>query len=271
MQYDPIKKVLGKTFGKTPKLRLFFFLLLELLLLRSWYVRRELKKWKKTAPITASVFDAGAGLGQYCWRLSKMGKELQIVGCDINIEQVEDCINFFKKIGLSDRVNFINQDITKISEKEHYNLILMIDVLEHIEDDKIVLRNMYQALRNGGTLIISTPSDLGGSDAHIHNEVATGFVDEHVRNGYNKQDIEQKLKDAGFNNLQTKYTYGFPGNISWILSMKIPIIILNISKLFFILLPFYYLITYPFALILNCFDINFTHKKGTGIFVIANK
>jgi len=53
--------------------------------------------------------------------------------------------------------------------------------------------------------------------------------------------------------------------------MKCPVKMLNVSYLFFFLLPFYYLIFFPVSLILNLFDINFSHKKGTGLLVTARK
>ncbi len=51
-------------------------------------------------------------------------------------------------------------------------------------------------------------------------------------------DIQKKLETAGFLNIETKYSYGIPGQISWKISMKFPITILNISKLFFIIPSF---------------------------------
>ena len=45
MQYDPIKRVLGDVFNKTPFLRRVFFKLLDLLLLRTWHVHKELREW----------------------------------------------------------------------------------------------------------------------------------------------------------------------------------------------------------------------------------
>ncbi|GAF05379.1 hypothetical protein JCM21142_104111 [Saccharicrinis fermentans DSM 9555 = JCM 21142] len=47
MQYDPIKKSLGKVFNQAPFLRIFFYKLLDLLLLRSWHIRKEIRKWSK--------------------------------------------------------------------------------------------------------------------------------------------------------------------------------------------------------------------------------
>jgi hypothetical protein len=46
---------------------------------------------------------------------------------------------------------------------------------------------------------------------------------------------------------------------------------INKSYLFFIVLPFYYLLLFPFCLLLNIFDVNLKIKKGTGLLVLAYK
>jgi hypothetical protein len=124
-------------------------------------------------------------------------------------------------------------------------------------------------LKNNGFLIISTPSDKGGSDVYEENE--RSFIDEHVRNGYGAEEIRKKLSSAGFRNVTTEYTYGKPGSISWLLSMKYPVKMLSISKVLLLIMPFYYLLIFPLAFTLNTFDICMTHKSGTGLLVTANK
>jgi hypothetical protein len=141
--------------------------------------------------------------------------------------------------------------------------------MEHIEKDELVFRNFFHALKSGGSLLLSTPSDQGGSD--VHSEGEESFIGEHVRDGYGIAEITQKLERAGFKNVKASYTYGKPGILSWRLSMKYPVLMLNISKLFFILLPLYYLIFFPITVILNIFDIFLTHKSGTGLLVSAGK
>lgn len=118
-------------------------------------------------------------------------------------------------------------------------------------------------------LLISTPSNLGGSDVTEAGE--TSFIEEHVREGYSMQEISEKLKRAGFRKITIKYTYGRPGNISWRLTMKYPIILLGKSKIFYLIIPFYYLLVMPFALILNAADVRFKHTSGTGLLVKAWK
>jgi len=53
--------------------------------------------------------------------------------------------------------------------------------------------------------------------------------------------------------------------------MKYPILMLNVSKLFLIVLPVYYLIFFPLCLILNCLDVHRKHRTGTGLIVKAWK
>jgi SAM-dependent methyltransferase len=178
-----------------------------------------------------------------------------------------------QKAGLSGRVKFELADLTQFQENDTYDLVLSVDVMEHIEEDVQVFRNFYSSMKKDGLLLISTPSDQGGSDSHDHEheEGVHGFIDEHVRDGYNISDIETKLKSVGFSKVEARYSYGTPGKISWKLSMKYPILMLGASKLFFLILPFYYIIVFPFALILNFLDLGIRHNSGTGLIVKAWK
>lgn len=244
-------------------------MLLDLLLLRTWHVKKALRKIVHEFPGEASVLDAGSGFGQYTWRMSRTNTNWQIKAIDINNEQIDDCTRFFNKAGLSDRISFQTMDLTALSDLNSYDLILSVDVMEHIEEDLRVFQNFYNSLKENGVLLISTPSDKGGSD--VHDESDESFIDEHVRDGYSIKDISDKLLKAGFNKIDAFYTYGKPGNISWRLSMKYPIKMVNRSYLFFILLPFYYLIFFPVSAVLNLIDLRLTHKTGTGLLVTARK
>lgn len=268
MQYDPIKRRLGVFFNKKPWLRILFYKLLDLLLLRTWHVRKEVRKWAKNNAKDAEILDAGSGFGQYTFFLSSLNPATKITAVDVKDEQIADCSAFFQKIKRSN-VQFSIEDLTKFRKPDTYQLIISVDVMEHILEDEQVFSNFYASLSKGGMLLVSTPSDQGGSDVHEHEHES--FIDEHVRDGYNIEDIQQKLFSAGFTKVEAKYVYGTPGKISWRLSMKYPILLLNVSYLFIVLLPFYYLLTYPFSLVLNYFDLILYHKTGTGLIVKAYK
>jgi SAM-dependent methyltransferase len=269
MQYEPIKKSLGRVFTKSIFLRKTLYFLLDLLLLRTWHVKKALKKDVSFLPENATVLDAGSGFGQYSWRMSSRNMRWNIKAVDINKEDVEECNKFFSRTGRADRVRFETADLTFFNEKDAYDFILTVDVMEHIEKDDLVLSNFHNSLKSNGILMISTPSDQGGSDVHTHEDHS--FVDEHVRDGYGITEIEHKLRNAGFQKVEAKYTYGWAGGISWKLSMKYPVKMVNKSYLFFIILPFYYLLVFPFSFILNIIDLNSRNKKGTGLLVLAYK
>jgi len=184
-------------------------------------------------------------------------------------EQVADCNNFFKAIGKAEQVKFEVGDLTKYQKPNAFDLAISVDVMEHILEDVEVFKNIHASLKQGGMLLISTPSDQGGSD--VQGDAETSFIEEHVRDGYNIDAIQEKLKIAGFTKTEARYSYGSPGKIAWRLSMKYPILMLGASKLFFIILPIYYLITYPFAFVLNYMDTYGNHKTGTGLIVKAWK
>ena len=269
MQYDPVKRRLGVVFNRTPFLRKIFYGLLDLLLLRAWHIQRELTKWaadKRDRQL--AIYDAGAGFGQYTYWLSSKSRKWNITAIDVKDEQVADCNAFFSKIGRT-QVKFEVGDVTKFTKADTFELVVCVDVMEHILEDEAALKCYRTSLKSGGMLIISTPSDQGGSD--VHEEGEGSFIEEHVRDGYNIDDIRAKCLRNGFTKVEARYSYGAPGKISWKLSMKWPLLMLQASKLFFILLPFYYVIAYPIAFVLNMFDVRMKHSTGTGLIVKAWK
>lgn len=271
MQYDPIKRRLGNIFNQTPFLRKIFYNLLDLLLLRAWHVHKELKSWMKTNRKDVYILDAGAGFGQYSYYLNSKNKNWQILAVDVKAEQVADCNRFFQQIGSGEKVKFIVDDLTTFIKPDTFDLVISIDVMEHILEDVQVFKNFSASLKIGGMLLISTPSDQGGSDVNNDNE--SSFIEEHVRDGYNIREIEEKILSAGFSKVEARYSYGSPGKISWRLSMKYPILFLgSVPKVIgFLILPFYYLIVYPVAFVLNYLDISMKHETGTGLIVKAWK
>jgi len=270
MKYDPVKKRLGFISNKSPFLRKILYRMLNLLFLRTWYIKRVVRRhFFCRRKEQLNILDAGMGFGQYSYYLARKSRLWQIKGVDVKEEQISDCNTFFTKIK-QENTSFFVCDLVHLDEKEKYDFILSVDVMEHIEDDNQVFVNFYNAMKKGGMLTISTPSDQGGSDVHHHSEKKS-FIDEHVRNGYNFHTIQEQLKKTGFSKTEAFYTYGTPGKIAWKLSIKFPILMLNISKLLFVILPVYYLIFLPLCLLLNGIEVNCKHRNGMGLIVMAWK
>ncbi|MFO7978239.1 MAG: class I SAM-dependent methyltransferase [Bacteroidales bacterium] len=270
MEYDPIKRTLGRVFNQHAVTRKMFYTLLDVLLLRAWHVHRELRRFFKDHGQLKEghILDAGSGFGQYTWYMARKKPSWTIHAIDVKEEEISNCRHFFARTGLTN-TTFEVQDLTRYVVANRYHLILSVDVMEHIEEDRKVFANFWQSLQKDGMLLISTPSDQGGSD--VQHQGDSSFIGEHVREGYSIEEITEKLQGAGFCKVEAHYTYGKPGSISWRLSMKYPILMLGTSKLFFLLLPFYYLLVMPLALLLNTMDVRMKHKSGTGLLVKAWK
>ncbi len=268
MHYDPIKNVIGNVAKKAPILRKFFYWLLGLMFLRTWYVKRALRELLAEKHTPFHLFDAGSGFGQYSYFIAKNFPAASIHAIDVKEDYIADCKHFFPAVGIRNAA-FGVEDLTVPTHTDKFDFILSVDVMEHIADDVQVFKNFYTAMKPGGRLLIHTPSNLGGSD--VHKEGDTSFVEEHARDGYSVEDITEKLTKAGFSILYTRYSYGPIGTIAWRLGIKYPMLMLNRSKLFFTVLPFYYAATLWLTLILMMIDYHSRNVTGTGLMVAAEK
>ena len=119
-----------------------------------WFrVRRNLifdllRKYK--VPKTAKIFDFGCGSGYTVGYLQKLGYDAS--GTDISAEAIE--------FGLSKGIR--NLSVTLNGEirppEGGFDLILALDVIEHIQDDIGAIRTIERALRPGGMAIITVPA-----------------------------------------------------------------------------------------------------------------
>ncbi len=260
MQYDPIKNRINAMITYSASFRRFFFLLLDLLLLRQNYIKRALRKYfKRDAELR--FYDAGAGFCQYSYHVLKRFPNARVFATDLKKDYLQKFAGFARAY-FGDRFHYQEADLQVFVPKLHYDLVLAIDILEHIEDDRAVLKNFHTCMNPGAFLVISTPSDL---------DEAAKFTAEHVRPGYNKEELENKLTEAGFTLRESSYSYGKYGALAWRLLMKYPLQMLSGSKLALLLLPLYYLFVYPLAFVLNRMDLNSNNSSGTGLFVVAEK
>jgi len=269
MYYDPIKDIFANTIKKFPLLRVVFYKMLDIMFLRSWYVRRELRSLRKTfGGKEISIYDAGTGYGQYSYFMSKKLLPNKIYAVDVKEKWIDDCKDFFSSRNIAN-VSFGVEDLTSVSHENKFDLIVSVDVMEHIVDDVKVFQNFYRALKPDGFLLINTPSIYGGSD--VHDDGEESFISEHAREGYSFKDLETKLEPLGFKMYRSRYTYGKWGDKAWRLGIKYPIQMVNISKIFLIVLPVYYLFIFPITLIMMYLDYSGENEVGAGINFIAKK
>ncbi len=259
---------LGQQIGRSTFLRRTFHIISNYLILRSWYIRKEINSWSRKAPKEVNILDSGSGFGQCAFYLSSINSKWNIYSLDINRDKVCLCNSFFNEIGRHN-VIFKTVDIQEYKAEEAYDLILSIDVLNYIENEKIVLDNLYASLKTNGTLLISVPTNYANIDAFpIRSQKSTI---QPVRKGYKKEELIELIKQSGFEIQHAIYTYGKAGKAAYNLSILYPLKMLELSKIFLLIIPFYLIIFLPISLLLNVYDLNVHQKTGEGLIVKAKK
>jgi trans-aconitate methyltransferase len=260
MQYDPVKDSIHRLIKAFPPFRELFYRALDLLLLRQRYVKRCIAKYISPGQ-DFRYYDAGAGFCQYSWHVLKFHPRAKAFATDLKRDYLDDFAYYAQK-HFPGRFSWQAADLQAFTPRNRYHLVTAVDILEHIPDDLAVLRNFYTCLEDKGILVISTPSDT---------DEAARFTEEHVRPGYNKTELEEKLKSCGFQILESIYSYGAWGSLAWRLLMKHPLNLLAKSKMYLALLPFYYLLVFPVSEVLMRLDLNARNQSGTGIIIVATR
>lgn len=268
--YDPIKDRLTALISGSRLRRKLFYFFLDLVFLRSWYVHRYLKKIASQMgrEDNKEILDAGCGFGQYDSFMLKKIKNVRIKSVDIKEHYLSECRVYFKKQIQDKKICFENVDLHNLKYHEKFDLVLCVDVLEHIEDDDKVLKNFYNSLKKEGKLLVHSPV----SDSAEVKKKANFSVDEHYRQGYSASEIKEKFFNSGLVPETLAYTYGTAGYFAWNIGVRVPLsFICRSNKIWFFLLFFYLPLIFPLFLILNLADFVFPVKRGKGILVVGKK
>jgi SAM-dependent methyltransferase len=131
---------------------------------------------------TARILEIGCGNGSVLTFLKENG--LNIEGGDIFFEGLQFCR---RRAG---NVRLYQIDITALPFKADFNIIGLFDILEHIDDDEKALREVAQALKTGGRVLITVP-------AHQFLWRRADEVARHKRR-YSRRELIAKLERNGF-------------------------------------------------------------------------
>lgn len=149
-------------------------------------------------PVKAGTFiDIGAGNGLFLKFFKDKGYNVE--GIELEKDQVHD----MQKDSHLKGVTIRQGDITKLKGNASYDVVIASDVIEHIEDDRKALANLYSFVKPGGYLVITVP-------AH---SMLYGKRDKnwgHYRR-YNKSDLSEKLLALPSSEIVTTAFWNFLG------------------------------------------------------------
>lgn len=152
-----------------------------------WYAERRsiLKKLAKKYELKGKALDIGAAGGGNTQVLSENGLDATALEFD------DSGIQICKFRG----VQFIQGDAREIPiENDTLDAVIAFDLLEHVTEDYLVVKEMHRTLKRGGTMIIAVPT---GKDLWSAHDVAV----DHVRR-YDRGELRTLIESHDFEVLE---------------------------------------------------------------------
>ena len=134
----------------------------------------------------ALILDAGCGTGFARGELSKAGT---VIGLDTSPEAFAPESDSPGCIALIEQAPFSGAT---------FDLIVALDLLEHLEDDEQALREIYRVCKPGGHLLVTVPAYQWAWSRH---DEVLGH-----RRRYSAADLAEKVRRAGFTVRRLSYT-----------------------------------------------------------------
>lgn len=207
------------------------------------------------------ILDAGSGSGVFSFALGRRFANARVLGADLLKDAIEASTYIAQKIGATN-VEFREVSIENLQEKNVFDLILCVDILEHIDNDVGVLQTLHNAAAPRGILVLHVPALYRRYP--VWKKRLNFDVETHVRIGYNLDEIQDKVKHEGFIIRESGFTYGFWETLANNLSYMITRARMENKILYSLVFPVLHLISWlgPWAR---------PKKIGAGIFVVAEK
>ncbi|MFA6249983.1 MAG: methyltransferase domain-containing protein [Candidatus Shapirobacteria bacterium] len=154
------------------------------------------------------ILEVGCGRGFYVNNLAKLQPKTKIWGIDLNTRYLEQAKN-----GASSNEKLLVADATQLPFKnDFFDRVIASEILEHIPDDVLALKEIFRVLKPGGIVMITVPNinypwawDPANwilerlTKKHLPSHIwwLSGIWADHQRL-YAEKDIELKLLKTGF-------------------------------------------------------------------------
>lgn len=249
------------------------------------YMKKEkvnlIKSSIKKIDNNSKVIDIGCRQGVVSYFIRELGGKW--LHCDTEMETLKTASSILKK-------NIVQIGESLPFKKESADYVFSLDILEHLDDDKALLNEIYRVLKTGGKIVISTP--ISGK-FFLLNKIKMLFgmkpeVYGHKREGYSLKKLNRMVEDAGLKILKsTTYSKFFTELVELSLNIIFVKLIkrkrksqlrtgsispesedeLKGNKKIYIL----YQLIYPFLRAITLLDKLLFFKTGYATFIIAEK
>ena len=115
-------------------------------------ILKKLKKGDGTYLKNVKILDIGCGGGLLCEPLMRLGA--QVVGIDASNKNIKIAKIHAKKSGL--KINYYCTTPENFNYKEKFDVVLNMEIVEHVEDVNLFLKESSKFLKKNGIMFIAT-------------------------------------------------------------------------------------------------------------------
>jgi len=158
-----------------------------------------------------SVLDAGCGSGYLTMKVAELGND--VTGIDSSPNGIR--LARLAYPGVRFEIGSIYDDLQKFAPPKGWDLIVAVEVIEHLFSPKRFLENMHRHLRPGGTLLLSTPyhgylknlaiSLVDGWDRHHTVDWECGHI-----KFFSRRTLSALFASSGFREVRFRYAGRVP-------------------------------------------------------------
>ncbi|MFZ6016089.1 MAG: class I SAM-dependent methyltransferase [Nitrospirota bacterium] len=202
------------------------------------------------------LLEIGVGTAFVLSGIESISHDLQLFGSDI-IE------GLFYAAGRLNRAELFQMDARRIPFENEFDVIGAFDVIEHIEEDGIVLSQMFKATCPGGGIILTVPQ----------HKFLWSTVDEYARHvrRYSARELKIKCEQAGFKVIRTTSFVSFLFPAMALSSLRKKKSVNNIMAEFCIIRKLNSLFKWVFNVERRFIRMGFSFPFGGSLLIIARK
>ena len=172
------------------------------------YLREALASVPAFVPGT--ILDAGCGRGDHSIWLARSYPDAKVLGIDVDEGLIARNRQAAEHLGLAN-IAFEVRDLSRLDYVDQFDLVVSIDVLEHIREQEAALAGLTRALRPGGVAFYHIPTVRERPvpfSKHL-GAFHDWAVDEHVAEEHTAPSFTAAVEQSGLDVMRSRKTFGF--------------------------------------------------------------
>jgi 2-polyprenyl-3-methyl-5-hydroxy-6-metoxy-1,4-benzoquinol methylase len=157
----------------------------------------------RSIPPHGSILDIGCGNGAILAEIRQLGSSWRLCG----VESSKSAVRLARSQGFDVRLADASTDLIPLFEQHSFDLVISVEVIEHVYDPRGLLRQAHALLRPEGRLVLTTPyhgyfknlliAVLGKGDAHYNPLLDCGHI-----KFWSRQTLSSALEETGYQRIQ---------------------------------------------------------------------